>query len=507
MCSTSDNPMLPGCRRFLTRLLLRLSTGLVTALLSSTAVASQDAGEESEVPRLAEGQTKIAASTVYGWVFGANASGATEAGKYLETILGQRIAVVDQVCKLTDAQKEKLQLAGRGDIKRFIDRVEEIGSQFQVAKRDDDKAKVLRGEAELLKRTLTSWLSNDDSLFLKTLQKVLTAEQFTSYDPLRAVYRAGGIVRTRCVESNEVLEIYLTGTSVSDAALAPLSKLPRLDSLFLGNTQLTDARLRHLKRLTSLRKLWLDNTDVTDAEIAELESAIPGLTVDAGVMISSGRGASQVPEKSLTITIASAPNGHVGSVTVGLAKLFDGPLDSNRLRMLDRRLKDAFAIDGAIDQVLLRVGTDVAFSELNKVIAVCARQKNADGKPINTISFVAFRDQAAADMSRKQLRVGSAPPVKTENEDLIVLNVDSQGELSVGGTTMEAEPFLRKEAAFLKKKLKADGKTYKDGDELPTAVVIRADPETPFAVINTILTECQKNGFWKFALSERKTRQ
>src|SRR6516225_5844763 len=37
-------------------------------------------------------------------------------------------------------------------------------------------------------------------------------------------------------------------------------------------------------------------------------------------------GAGMAAAKTLTITITAAPNGQVSSMTVGLAKLFDGPL-------------------------------------------------------------------------------------------------------------------------------------------------------------------------------------
>jgi biopolymer transport protein ExbD len=92
--------------------------------------------------------------------------------------------------------------------------------------------------------------------------------------------------------------------------------------------------------------------------------------------------------KTLTITIYAAPNGQVASMTVGLAKLFDGPLDGGRIRQIDRRLKDVFAIEGTFDQVLLRVGKTLNYGELMRVIDVCTKQKMADGKPVNKISFV-----------------------------------------------------------------------------------------------------------------------
>jgi biopolymer transport protein ExbD len=104
-------------------------------------------------------------------------------------------------------------------------------------------------------------------------------------------------------------------------------------------------------------------------------------------------GTGQAAAKTLTITVVSAGNGQVASVTVGLAKLFDGPFEEGRRRQLDRRLKDVFAIEGTFDQVLLRVGKSLDYGELMKIIDVCTAQKMADGKPVNKISFVELGDK------------------------------------------------------------------------------------------------------------------
>lgn len=92
--------------------------------------------------------------------------------------------------------------------------------------------------------------------------------------------------------------------------------------------------------------------------------------------------------KTLTITIVAAENGQVASITVGLAKLFDGPLNAPRLQQFDRRLKEVFAIEDVFDQVLLRVGRNLDYGELMRIIDVCTKQKMAGDKPVNKISFV-----------------------------------------------------------------------------------------------------------------------
>jgi Leucine-rich repeat (LRR) protein len=74
---------------------------------------------------------------------------------------------------------------------------------------------------------------------------------------------------------DEVEEVDLTGTQVTDAGLAHLQGLTGLQGLWLINTQVTDAGLAHLQGLTGLQVLSLDNTQVTDAGLAKLRQALP----------------------------------------------------------------------------------------------------------------------------------------------------------------------------------------------------------------------------------------
>jgi internalin A len=65
--------------------------------------------------------------------------------------------------------------------------------------------------------------------------------------------------------------LVLIGTSADDAGLAHLKGLAKLSSLNLGFTQVTDAGLAHLKGLNNLSILTLRGTNVTDAGLAHLK--------------------------------------------------------------------------------------------------------------------------------------------------------------------------------------------------------------------------------------------
>jgi hypothetical protein len=70
------------------------------------------------------------------WVFGDNAS---MARRRAESRLATQILDLDRACKLTDAQKTKLQLAGRGDIKRFFDCFEEFKRKARLMQHDEQR--------------------------------------------------------------------------------------------------------------------------------------------------------------------------------------------------------------------------------------------------------------------------------------------------------------------------------------------------------------------------------
>jgi hypothetical protein len=88
---------------------------------------------------------------------------------------------VDRICVLSDAQRKKLQLAGRGDIKRFFDHVEE--SRKQIHHEPIGRAELMLILQEFQRRPPNSRpdLFGESSLFSKTLKNTLSADQFARY--------------------------------------------------------------------------------------------------------------------------------------------------------------------------------------------------------------------------------------------------------------------------------------------------------------------------------------
>jgi biopolymer transport protein ExbD len=119
-----------------------------------------------------------------------------------------------------------------------------------------------------------------------------------------------------------------------------------------------------------------------------------------------------------------------------------------------------------------------------------------------TFFMMVINFQAASlDMSLKLPVIGSARPADKGAENLLVLNVNKAGNVMMYGNEQDPAAFVKKEAREARLKVElATGKKPKKDEDLPTLVVVRADLGTPFELLNKVLTECQNEGFRKFAL-------
>ncbi len=108
---------------------------------------------------------------------------------------------------------------------------------------------------------------------------------------------------------------------------------------------------------------------------------------------------------------------------------------------------------------------------------------------------------AQLDMNLKLPVVGSARPVDTKGQqDLLVLNIDSNGQLTVYNTPRDIDSYIRGEAQSSLLAAQQKNPSLQPGDELPTTVVIRADKATPFQLLNRVIKACQESGFRTFSL-------
>jgi hypothetical protein len=114
--------------------------------------------------------------------------GVPAARQRLDSHLSIYLDELDRACKLSDAQKKKLQLAGRGDIKHFFDRYEHVKRNFKPFNQNQpDFQEVwqkLWQEVSPLQTSLQSGLFEEESLFLKSISNTLTPSQRKGYDAM-----------------------------------------------------------------------------------------------------------------------------------------------------------------------------------------------------------------------------------------------------------------------------------------------------------------------------------
>ncbi len=105
------------------------------------------------------------------WLF-ADERSEEERRRHLDDILLARIDAATRGHRLTDPQRAKLRIAGKGDIKRFFDQVEEKRSAFEINRRNVNAGLAALRRLDSLSEIYRRGPFGDGSLFAKTLQKI-----------------------------------------------------------------------------------------------------------------------------------------------------------------------------------------------------------------------------------------------------------------------------------------------------------------------------------------------
>jgi hypothetical protein len=127
------------------------------------------AAPESLVPR--RPSIVIPSDTFDRWIFGAADDADHWRGRLLETLDRELQSAEKSHVPATPAEQARLRLAGRGDIKRFFDRVDELRRE-SAAGMDPEAYAAFRRDLLTLRSHLTAGLFRQESLFAKTLDKL-----------------------------------------------------------------------------------------------------------------------------------------------------------------------------------------------------------------------------------------------------------------------------------------------------------------------------------------------
>jgi len=180
----------------LCRLIGRLLTiAVVLTIVGAGPVArAQDDEEEEPAPAAPAGRVFMMNDAQFDqWVFGNMGQGnAVVARNRLDSLLTLHVDDLERACGLTPAQKKKFVLAGRGDIKRFFDRVEEMRKKFDKVKNDQNAFGQIWQEIRPLQSTFNAGLFGEGSIFSKALKTTLSSEQTARHERVerdRLLYR------------------------------------------------------------------------------------------------------------------------------------------------------------------------------------------------------------------------------------------------------------------------------------------------------------------------------
>jgi hypothetical protein len=97
--------------------------------------------------------------------------------KFMESQLGGQLARLDETCHLTDRQREKLELAGRGDIARFQKEVEKLEFELVGKKMPQQEIGEAYQQIQPLAMRMREGILGEGSLFNKVLYRTLDGPQ------------------------------------------------------------------------------------------------------------------------------------------------------------------------------------------------------------------------------------------------------------------------------------------------------------------------------------------
>jgi hypothetical protein len=129
-------------------------------------------------------------------MFGRAVASAAAPRDWAERLLADEIQLVDSQCRLSDEQRRKLQLAGRGDIKLCFDRIEELRQRTTTRDLSAAEWEAALVDLRAASGVFQGGLFVEGSLFRKTLARILTAEQRSIY---AAQLRARRLAEVRTV--------------------------------------------------------------------------------------------------------------------------------------------------------------------------------------------------------------------------------------------------------------------------------------------------------------------
>jgi hypothetical protein len=167
--------------------LLSVAALLAVVVGAPSALAQDDEEEEAPAPAVVNRVNRLVVNELQidQWIFGnMGVANSSLARNMLDSLLTLNVDDVDRCCGLTPVQKKKLLLAGRGDIKRFFDRVDEVRKKYTNDKNFNfqNQFQQIWQEIQPLQTTYNSGVFGADSIYAKSIRTTLTSEQAEKHE-------------------------------------------------------------------------------------------------------------------------------------------------------------------------------------------------------------------------------------------------------------------------------------------------------------------------------------
>jgi len=226
----------------------------VLAFVGGSNVAhAQDDVDVEDAPAVEPQQRFVVADKNFDqWVFGGRGNAAA-VRKRFDSQLSLQVEELERICGLSEDQKKKLQLAGRGDIKWLFDQVDVLRKKFQLVKNDQSKFNEFWQDVQPFQVVFSQGAFGSGSFFNKTLKNTLTSEQVASFqtaDRERRMYQYRSTVEAVIDMLDQIVSFRAEQRQKIVNLLIERKKLPRVFGQYNNYlvlyqaSQLPEARLK-----------------------------------------------------------------------------------------------------------------------------------------------------------------------------------------------------------------------------------------------------------------------
>jgi hypothetical protein len=206
---------------------LLLAVAALFVVVPAAAARTDDDDDKNEVKAPARVQPGVREAEFESRVFQNYNHGLPSGRKRLEIALAICIDDINRTCKLSETQKKKIELAGRGDINQFYVLYDKVRSKYLEARDDNQKMNALWNEISPLQLMVQRGIFDEDSLLFRSLHSALTHEQWADFDAV-ARERRSFRHRTQIEQVVAALELNAPlGNAQRREVIAALQKLIR----------------------------------------------------------------------------------------------------------------------------------------------------------------------------------------------------------------------------------------------------------------------------------------